>query len=186
MQFTLQTFFLLFVVLWASLAVFGISGFAVFLISLGMAAVVNGRTRGFGCLAVPVLLLAVLVVFLISFFRDFPAVYRAQRLDSTLFQLRLALQSYSQDYGCFPPASVADKNGRPMHSWRVLILPYIGRPDLYQKYKFGEPWDGPNNRNLLNQRPRQFAYGSGDVPNAKRDHDDNRRRRRERRLLAAG
>ena len=32
MQFTLQTFFLLFVVLWASLAVFGVAGIARFVV----------------------------------------------------------------------------------------------------------------------------------------------------------
>src|SRR5687768_16011634 len=35
-----------------------------------------------------------------------------------------------------------------MHSWRVLILPQFGRKDLYDQYKFYEPWDGPNNRLL--------------------------------------
>ena len=26
---------------------------------------------------------------------------------------------------CFPPAFIPDKNGKPMHSWRVLMLPYL-------------------------------------------------------------
>ena len=36
-----------------------------------------------------------------------------------------------------------------MHSWRVLLLPYLDRSDLYKAYDFTEPWDGPNNRKLL-------------------------------------
>lgn len=35
-----------------------------------------------------------------------------------------------------------------MHSWRVLILPYIEQQKLYARYRFDEPWDGPNNRQL--------------------------------------
>ena len=35
-----------------------------------------------------------------------------------------------------------------MHSWRVLILPYIDQAALYRKYRFDEPWDGPNNSKL--------------------------------------
>jgi hypothetical protein len=36
-----------------------------------------------------------------------------------------------------------------MHSWRVLILPHLGQQTLYDQYDFSEPWDGPNNRQLV-------------------------------------
>ncbi len=68
---------------------------------------------------------------------------------SNLKQVVLALLNYEHHYGRFPPAYIADANGRPMHSWRVLILPYLGHQDVYDKYRFDEPWDGPNNRRLL-------------------------------------
>ncbi len=35
-----------------------------------------------------------------------------------------------------------------MHSWRVLILPWLGQQAIYDQYCFEEPWDGPNNRKL--------------------------------------
>jgi prepilin-type processing-associated H-X9-DG protein len=35
-----------------------------------------------------------------------------------------------------------------MHSWRVLILPWLGQEEIYDQYRFDEPWDGPNNRKL--------------------------------------
>lgn len=66
----------------------------------------------------------------------------------SLKQLGLALHNYHATWGSFPPAYIADKNGRPMHSWRVLILPQLERPDLYSRYRFDEPWDGPNNQKL--------------------------------------
>ncbi len=56
-----------------------------------------------------------------------------------------------------PPAFVVDESGRPMHSWRVLLLPYLDAGNLYDQYDFSEPWDGPSNRRLLNQRPRTYA-----------------------------
>ena len=67
---------------------------------------------------------------------------------SCLKQLGLALHNYHDVNGCFPPAYIADEDGRPMHSWRVLILPYIDQAALYGKYRFDEPWDGPNNSKL--------------------------------------
>lgn len=56
-----------------------------------------------------------------------------------------------------PPAFVADETSRPAHSWRVLLLPYLDAGDLYDQYDFSEPWDGPNNHRLLDQRPRTYA-----------------------------
>jgi Protein of unknown function (DUF1559) len=35
-----------------------------------------------------------------------------------------------------------------MHSWRVLILPFLDQQELYRAYNFDEPWNGPSNRNL--------------------------------------
>jgi Protein of unknown function (DUF1559) len=60
----------------------------------------------------------------------------------------LAVANYHQTYGCFPPAYVADRDGKPMHSWRILILPFLEQQELYRAYNFNEPWNGPNNRKL--------------------------------------
>jgi len=73
----------------------------------------------------------------------------------------LALHNYHDDYGTFPPAYVADENGRRLHSWRVLILPYLGEQqaqELYEQYDFSEPWNGPNNVKLVTQRPNIYGY----------------------------
>jgi hypothetical protein len=62
--------------------------------------------------------------------------------------IALALQQYHDAHGSFPPPYIADAKGNPMHSWRVLILPYLEQGNLYKQYRFDEPWDGPNNRQL--------------------------------------
>jgi prepilin-type processing-associated H-X9-DG protein len=76
---------------------------------------------------------------------------RRMQCSNHLKQIGLALQNYHDTFGCFPPAYVADAKGRPMHSWRVLILPFIEQKPLYDKYRFDEPWDGPNNSRLHNE-----------------------------------
>ena len=73
-----------------------------------------------------------------------------------LNQLHLALCNYHEEYGTFPPAYVVDENGRPMHSWRALILPYADAMNVYKEYRFSEPWDGPNNSKLANRMPNMF------------------------------
>ena len=75
-------------------------------------------------------------------------------------QILLALHNYHSEYNALPPAYVADANGKPMHSWRVLILPYMEQSALYNRYKFNEPWNGPNNITLLNSMPSIFACPS--------------------------
>ena len=50
-----------------------------------------------------------------------------------------------------------------MHSWRVLILEFIDY-QLYEKYDFNEPWDGPNNSKLIEQRPSIFAFHHSEQP----------------------
>jgi len=65
----------------------------------------------------------------------------------------LALHDYHVVYGCFPPACVADEDGTPMHSWRVLILPFLECKDLYKRYNMDEPWNGPTNRMLVDEIP---------------------------------
>ena len=51
-----------------------------------------------------------------------------------------------------------------MHSWRVLILPYLEQNDLYKEYNFDEPWDGPNNRKLASRMPRMYALHGEEHP----------------------
>jgi hypothetical protein len=71
-----------------------------------------------------------------------------------LQQISLAMQNYHQAFGCLPPAYVADRDGRPLYSWRVLMLPYFGCKDVYDDMRLDEAWDSPHNRKVL-----QKAHG---------------------------
>jgi prepilin-type processing-associated H-X9-DG protein len=76
-----------------------------------------------------------------------PAAQRSHCMNN-LKQIALALHNYHDVYKCFPPAVITDKDGRPMRSWRVAILPFLERRDLYDQYDFSQPWDSPKNRAL--------------------------------------
>src|SRR5258708_10856156 len=49
------------------------------------------------------------------------------------------------------------KEGKPNLSWRVWLLPYLEREDLWKKVKFEEPWDSENNKKLIEQMPDVFS-----------------------------
>ena len=70
----------------------------------------------------------------------------------------MAVANYYDVNHRYPPPYIAGPDGRPWHSWRVLILPYIEERDLYQEYDFAEPWDGPNNSKLAGRMPQVFAF----------------------------
>jgi hypothetical protein len=85
---------------------------------------------------------------------------RRAQCKNNLKQIGLALHNYHEVHGAFPPAYIPDANGKPMHSWRVLILPQLGEDGLYNEYNFSEPWDGPNNSRLMSRMPNVFACPS--------------------------
>lgn len=93
----------------------------------------------------------------------------AQRMQCrhNLKQLGVAMHNYLDAYHCFPPAYATDKTGHPMHSWRVLLLPFIEQPGytkLYKQYHFDEPWNGPHNRELAAQMPLEYRCPSDEGP----------------------
>jgi len=101
-------------------------------------------------------------------FREMREIDNTSHCRNHLAQIGRALENYHDEFGVFPPAYVSDQHGRPMHSWRVLILPYFDSSNLkniYQQYDLSEPWDGPHNVKLLSKRPDVYACPSGSADN---------------------
>jgi hypothetical protein len=74
--------------------------------------------------------------------------------------LCIALHAYHDAYQSFPPAYTVDTEGMPLHSWRVLVLPYLKEDDLYRQIRLDEPWDSEFNRQFHNQMPTVFSCSS--------------------------
>jgi len=77
---------------------------------------------------------------------------------TNLKELALAMHNYHDNHGTFPPAAL-HKDGKPLLSWRVLILPYLEQKDLYDQFKLDEPWDSAHNKKLLEKMPKIFDLG---------------------------
>jgi len=71
-------------------------------------------------------------------------------------QIVLAFHNYHDSYGALPPLYTVDADGRPLHSWRVLILPFIEQMALYQQIRHLEPWDSPHNSQFHDRMPDVF------------------------------
>lgn len=79
-------------------------------------------------------------------------------------QTRLALLSeamrdFHRDHGAMPPAWTVDRDGKPMHSWRTLLLPYLVKmnPKIAVDYDFRRRWNSDENKNARSQLPEVFA-----------------------------
>jgi hypothetical protein len=77
--------------------------------------------------------------------------------NSHMKQIGVALLIYENSWGTMPPAYVADSTGRPLYSWRVLILPMLEQQAFYSRFRLDEPWDSPNNLKLLDEMPAIYA-----------------------------
>ena len=84
----------------------------------------------------------------------------------------LAMLNYESAHRRFPLAArlSCDSAGQPgtaLLSWRVLILPYLERGDLYEQFNLDEPWDSPHNLALLRYMPQIYACrpGQSEAPN---------------------
>lgn len=72
-------------------------------------------------------------------------------------QIMLALHNFHDAFRHLPPAVVVGPDKKPWHSWRVMLLPFLDAADVYNQYKWDEPWDGPNNKKLLSRMPAIYA-----------------------------
>jgi hypothetical protein len=70
-----------------------------------------------------------------------------------LSQMVTALWIYEDDYGALPPLCLRDKKGTPIQSWRALILPYLGSPELPKQLDLSQPWNSDFNRRLTDAVP---------------------------------
>jgi prepilin-type processing-associated H-X9-DG protein len=71
-------------------------------------------------------------------------------------QIGLAIREYIAHHDSFPPAFSRDKVGKPLLSWRVLILPYLDQDALYKEFHLDEAWDSPHNKALIAKMPATY------------------------------
>jgi hypothetical protein len=85
---------------------------------------------------------------------------------NNLHQIGIAMHAYHNERNTLPPPAIYDRDGKPLLSWRVAILPYLENQDLYHRFKLDEPWDGPNNLPLIKEMPKVYLLPAEQEPGA--------------------
>ena len=107
----------------------------------------SGNPRGFTLieLLVVIAVIGLLVALVLPATRSARPAVRQAQCTNNLKQIMLALHYYKDRYGAFPPAVTTDAKGRPLHSWRTLILPFMEHEALYKTIDLTRAWNHPVN-----------------------------------------
>ena len=78
---------------------------------------------------------------------------RLDQIGSGIFQFHKAHGRLP--VGDLPPIKYRD--GKPLLSWRVHLLPFLQEQELYQQFHLDEPWDSEHNIKLIKQIPHVYT-----------------------------
>lgn len=112
-------------------------------------------------------IIALLIGLLLPLRRSGGGAARRSSCGNNLRQISIALLNYQDEYGAFPPAYTVDADGKPLHSWRTLILPFCEQNALYEKIDLTKPWDDPANQLARNATIHVYQCPSADTPDGK-------------------
>ncbi len=71
-------------------------------------------------------------------------------------QIVLAMLIHENAKGRLPAPAICDKEGKPLLSWRVAMLPYLEEQALYERFRLDEPWDSEHNKQLIPLMPKLY------------------------------
>jgi hypothetical protein len=91
------------------------------------------------------------------------AARRTQSMNN-MRQITIAMLNFEGANRTYPPRAIFDKQGKPLLSWRVAILPYLEEGELYREFHLDEPWDSEHNKKLIAKMPATYANPSFTTP----------------------
>jgi len=80
-----------------------------------------------------------------------------------IVQLGRAMNLHHDTFKRFPPPAIMGKDGSPLLSWRVKILPFVGQDELYKQFHLDEAWDSPHNKELIANMPDIYSFPRTEV-----------------------
>ncbi len=86
---------------------------------------------------------------------------------NNLKYIGIAFHNYHEKFKKFPGSVNGDRGiSVQPYSWRVAILPYLNEVDLFNQYRFDQPWDSEANLKLVEKMPTVYRspYAPADQP----------------------
>jgi hypothetical protein len=107
----------------------------------------------------------VLIAMLLPAVQQVRSAARSVTSQNNMRQLSLAMHNHESAFMHFP-IPMPNPADQPVSqlSWRVQILPFLERNDLYDRFHHNEPWDSPHNLELVAEMPEVFVAPSHNLP----------------------
>lgn len=99
---------------------------------------------------------SMMVAFMAPIMDSFRVMRESASPANNLKELGLAFHNYHDAYRRFPPRAILSEDEKPLLSWRVMLLPFLGESELYEQFHLDEPWDSEHNKQLLAQIPQIY------------------------------
>ena len=115
-------------------------------------------------------MIGVLVALLLPAVQAAREAARRNQSINNLKQLSLGILTYENAKRILPTQAICDKDGKPLLSWRVQILPYLEQKQLYDQFHLDEPWDSEHNKSLIPRMPRVYANPNAKVADGKTNY----------------
>lgn len=85
-------------------------------------------------------------------YREYWQAVHHRDCQNNLRYIGLAMHNYAATYGALPPRVTRDAQGKLLHSWRTLLLPFLDEKALYEQIDLSKPWNDPVNAAAMAQR----------------------------------
>jgi hypothetical protein len=76
---------------------------------------------------------------------------------NNLKQLGIACHDYAAQNTTLPPGGTFDAQGRALHGWQTLLLPFLEQDHLFRRIDLGRPWDDPVNAPPFQKAVSQYV-----------------------------
>lgn len=119
---------------------------------------------------VVLVILAAIVALLLPAVRTAREPARRMQCNRHLKQIGWAIDNYHNEYGELPPAYTVDADGKPLHSWRTLLLPYLDRKNLYDRLNLAKSWDAPENASVFENEAWMQCPSLRDLPRSQTNY----------------
>jgi hypothetical protein len=77
---------------------------------------------------------------------------------NNLKEIGLAEHNYGDSRHALTPGGLFDSQGRALHGWQTLLLPYLEAQQLYESINLQVPWNAPQNARHFKVPLRMFCY----------------------------
>jgi len=90
----------------------------------------------------------------------------ARRMQSTnnLKQIGLAMHNFHDTFRGLPAQAKTDAEGKPLLSWRVMLLPFLEQGAMFDQFHLDEPWDSEHNKQFIQHMPEVYRRPNSTAP----------------------